>query len=61
MSKIYLEKSKDLGNDQWKINFMNELIDVVHQTSESELSPKGSKDIWFIARNLFYFCICILF
>ncbi len=29
-----------LGNDQWKINFMNELIDVVHQTAESGLSPK---------------------
>ncbi len=28
MSKIYVEKSKDLGNDQLKINFMNELIDV---------------------------------
>ncbi len=24
MNKIYVEKSKDLGNDQWKINFMNE-------------------------------------
>ncbi len=35
MNKIYVEKSKEHGNDQWKINFMNELIDVVHQTAES--------------------------
>ncbi len=40
MNTIYVEKSKDLGNDQWKINFMNELIDDVHQTAESGLSPK---------------------
>ncbi len=40
MNKIYVAKSKDLGNDQLKINFMNELIDVVHQTAESGLSPK---------------------
>ncbi len=45
MNKIYVEKSKDLGNDQLKINFMNELIDVVHQTSESGLCPKEAKDI----------------
>ncbi len=50
MNKIYVEMSKDLGNDQWKINFMNELIDVVHQTSENGLSPKEVKDIlWFLA------------
>ncbi len=68
MNQIYVEKSKDLGNDQWKINFKNELIDVVHQTSESGLSPKEAKDIlWFLQmidlfnRNLLYFCICILF
>ncbi len=40
MNKIFVAKSKDLGNDQWKINFMNELIDVVHQTVESGLSYK---------------------
>ncbi len=45
MNKIYEEKSKDLGNDQLKINFMNELIDSVHQTAESGLSPKEAKDI----------------
>ncbi len=33
MNKIYVAKSKDLGNDQWKIDFMNELIDVVNQTA----------------------------
>ncbi len=38
MNKIYVEKSKDHGNDRWKINFMNELINVVHQTAESGLS-----------------------
>ncbi len=42
----------DLGNDQWKINFMNELIDVVHQTAESGLNPKEAKDIlWFLASD----------
>ncbi len=52
MNKVYEKKSKDLGNDQWKINFMNELIDVVHQTAESGLSPKEAKDIlWFLASN----------
>ncbi len=54
MSKIYVAKSKDLGNDQWKVwyNFMNELIDVVHQTAESGLRPKEAKDIlWFLARD----------
>ncbi len=51
-NKIYEEKLKDLGNYQWKINFMNELIDVVHQTSESGLSPKDAKDIlWFLASD----------
>ncbi len=30
MNKIYVAKSKDLCDDQWKINFMDELIDVVH-------------------------------
>ncbi len=52
LNNIYVEKSKDLGNDQWKINFMNELIDVVHQTSESGLSPRKAKDIlWFLASD----------
>ncbi len=40
MNNIYVEKSKDHGNDQWKINFMNGHIDVVHLTAESGLSPK---------------------
>ncbi len=35
MNKIYVAKSKDFGNDQWKINFMNELIEVIHQTAEN--------------------------
>ncbi len=49
VNKIYLKKSKeDIGNDLWKINFMNEHIDVVHQTAESGLSPKEAKNIlWF--------------
>ncbi len=44
MNKIYVGESKDLGNDQWKINFMN-VIDVIHQTAEMGLSPKETKDI----------------
>ncbi len=52
MNKIYVENSNDLGNDQWKINFMNELIDVVQQTAESGLSPKEAKDIlWLLASD----------
>ncbi len=52
MNKIYVAKSKDHGDDQWKINFMNELIDVVHQTAESGLIPKEAKDIlWFLASD----------
>ncbi len=52
MNKIYVEKLNDLGNDQWKINFMNELRDVVHQTAESGISPKEAKDIlWFLASD----------
>ncbi len=39
MNKIYVEKSKVLGYDQWKINFIHELIDVVQQTTESGRSP----------------------
>ncbi len=38
MNKIYIAKSKDLGDDQWKINFTNELIDVVHKTAECGLT-----------------------
>ncbi len=42
--------SKDLGNDHWKIYFMNELIDVVQQTTESGLNLKEAKDIlWVLA------------
>ncbi len=37
MYKLYVAKLKDLGNDQWKINFMNELIDVVHQIALKKL------------------------
>ncbi len=45
MNIICVAKSKYLGNDQWKINFMNELIHGFHQTAESEV-----KDIlWFLA------------
>ncbi len=50
MNTIYVAKLKDLGNDQRNINFMNELIDVVHQTAESGLRPKEPKDIlWILA------------
>ncbi len=45
-------QSQRTGNDQWKINFMNQLIDVVHQNSESGLSPNEAKDIlWFLASD----------
>ncbi len=54
INKIYMEKSKDLGNDQWKINFMNELIDVVHQIAESGLRPK-----WLIFLIGIYFVIFV--
>ncbi len=47
MNIIYVEKSKDLCNDQWKINVMNELIYQV---------------VSLFSRYLFYYCcICILF
>ncbi len=47
MNKIYVTKSKDLGNDQWKINFINE-----KQTAESGLKLKEVKDIlWFLASD----------
>ncbi len=50
MNTIYEEKSPDLGNDQWKNNFKNELIDVVRQTAES--GHKEAKDILcFLASN----------
>ncbi len=45
MNKIYVVKSKNLGNDQWKTNCMNKLIDIVHQTAQSGQSPKEAKDI----------------
>ncbi len=45
MNKIYVEKSKNPGNDQRKINFMNELRDVVQQNAQSGLSPKEALDI----------------
>ncbi len=52
INKTYVAKSKDLGNDRWKINCMNELMDVVHQTAESGLSPKEAKDIlWFLSSD----------
>ncbi len=41
-----MAKSKDIAEDQWKIYFMNEIIDVVHQTAENELSPEEAKDIY---------------
>ncbi len=53
--------SKDLDNDQWKINFMNELIYVVHQTSESGLSPKEAKDILWLLGSDFIFLLGIYF
>ncbi len=52
MNKRYVQKSIDLGKDQWKINFMNELINVVHQTAENGHSPKEAKDIlWFLTSD----------
>ncbi len=49
INKIYVGNSKDLDDDQLKINVMNEHIDVVHQTAESEHRPKEAKDIlWFL-------------
>ncbi len=45
MNTIYMTKWKDLGDNLWKINFVNELIDVVHQTAESRLTPEEVKDI----------------
>ncbi len=52
MNKIYVAKSKDLGDDRWKINFMNEFIDVVHQTAESGFSHKEGKGIlWVLASD----------
>ncbi len=51
-ARSLLKSGKTVGNDQWKIHFMNERIDVVHQTAESGLSPKEAKDIlWFSASN----------
>ncbi len=47
MNKICVAKSKTLGYDQWKINFMNELIDVLHHATESGLSPREAKDILY--------------
>ncbi len=46
--KIGQAKSKDLGDDQWEINFQNELIDGVYRTAESGLIRKETKDkLWF--------------
>ncbi len=45
MNKIYMTKSKDLDDDQWNINFRNELIDVGHQTAESGRSPEEAEEI----------------
>ncbi len=52
MNKMYVAKPKDLGVDQWKINFMNELILVVHQAVESGPSPiKAEHILCFLASN----------
>ncbi len=52
MNKVYIARSKDLGDEQWKIDFMNELIDVVNKTAECGLSPEEAKDIlWFLASD----------
>ncbi len=55
MNKIYMTKSKNLGDDQWKTNFMNELISNVHQTAENRLRPREAKDIllWFLVMDHF--------
>ncbi len=45
MNKIYVATSKDLGDDQWKIKFVNETIDAVHKTAESGLNSDEAKDI----------------
>ncbi len=36
---------------QWKINLMNELIDVVHKTAKFELCPGEAKDILYFLAN----------
>ena len=52
MNKIYIARSKDLGDEQWTIYFMNELIDVVNKTAECGLSPEEAKNIlWFLGSN----------
>ncbi len=64
MNKIYVAKSKDLDEDQWKINFMDEFIDVVHQIAESGLSPGEAKDILclsFLVGIYFNFIVFVFF
>ncbi len=61
MNKICVEKSKDLGKDQQKNNFINELIDVVHKTAESGLSLTEAKDILCLLASDWYFLIRIYF
>ncbi len=43
MYKIYVAKSKDLGDDQWKVNFMNELIDMFTKLLKVDLDLKRLK------------------
>ena len=51
-NKFYVASSKDLGDERWKIDFMNELIDDVNKTAVCRLSPEEAKDIlWFLASD----------
>ncbi len=51
INKIYMAKSTDFGDDQWKINFLNELIDVVHQTAGMDLALEAKDILWFLASH----------
>ncbi len=55
MNKIYFAKSKDHVDDQWKIGFMNELIDVVHKTAECGLNPEEAKNLALKRLGTYYF------
>ncbi len=44
MNKIYVANSKDLGDGQWKINFINQHIYVVHKTAGYGLCAEDAKD-----------------
>ncbi len=52
MNKAFGVNTKDLCDEQWKINFMNELIDAIHKTADFRLCPEEAKDmLLFIASD----------